>query len=44
MQATELLLYLAGVQQAGLAGRTAAFLKPLKGQTAWKVVLGRCGP
>lgn len=41
MQATELLVFLAGVKQAGLAGSTHAFVKPPKAQAAWKVVLGR---
>ncbi|GAB4823407.1 hypothetical protein N2152v2_010453 [Parachlorella kessleri] len=40
-QATELLVYLAGIKQAGLPSNTFAIVKPPKAQTAWKVVLGR---
>lgn len=40
-QATELLLFLAGVKQAGLAGNTHPVVKPMKSQASGKVVLGR---
>ncbi len=41
LQATDLLVYLAGVKQAGLLSNTHPFVKQVKSQTAWKVVLGR---
>ncbi len=42
-QTTEALVALGGVPAAGLAGATAAFLRPVKPNTAWKVVFYRCG-
>ncbi len=41
VQATELLVHLASVKQAGLPSNTNPFVKQVKSQTAWKVVLGR---
>ncbi|KAL4436783.1 hypothetical protein ABPG75_003922 [Micractinium tetrahymenae] len=40
-QTTEALVALSGVPAAGLAGSTGAFLRAVKPNTAWKVVLGR---
>lgn len=42
-QTTEALVALGSVPAAGLASATAAFLRAVKPNTAWKVVLGRCG-
>ena len=41
-QATEALVALAGVPEAGLRGATGPFLRPPKPGAAPKVVLGRC--
>jgi len=41
-QATEALVAVAGVREAGLAATTGPFLRAIKPNTAWKVVLGRC--
>lgn len=42
-QATEALVALAGVPEAGLRSATAPFLRAPKAGAAWKVVLGRWG-
>lgn len=41
-QTTEALVALGGVPAAGLANATTAFLRAVKPNAAWKVVLGRC--
>ena len=41
-QATETLVALAGVPQAGLRAACGPFLRPTKPNAAWKIVVGRC--